>query len=216
MVASLPNCASGPSSVGSQGDMSHASAPPVFRSSGANGNRSIEFTFDGNTLLQTNGGQSWGGADVLPGSSQGVTLAWVGMMTDVNSHNVKYLVTGLNGGSEHPMLLVEGEGPNRFLGYGGGATEARSSNGTVIDNRLHGVIMYLAPNGSASIVEVDGVDVNTGQDSRMTANVTGLTLGNIFSRGFSTTDHQFVFLGMHEGQLSSAEKAVFWDYVNGL
>ena len=34
--------------------------PPVFRSGGANGRPSIEFTFAGDTLLQTNGGRPWG------------------------------------------------------------------------------------------------------------------------------------------------------------
>ncbi len=215
-VALLPNCATGPSSVGSAGDMSHASYRPVFRSSGANGNPSIEFTFEGDTLLQTNGGSPWTGDDVLNGPSTGVTLAWVGMTTKVNSHNVKYLVSGLNEQFEYPMLLVEGEGPNRFAGYGGGNIEARSSEGTISDFNLHAVIMYLAPDGSASVVEVDGGDVQAGQDSIIRSEVAGLTLGNIFSRNFSTTDHHFVFLGMYEGQMSDGDKAAFWDYAEGL
>ena len=76
--------------------------------------------------------------------------------------------------------------------------------------------MYFAPGSGASVLEVDGRDVRGGQNSQMQGNVTGLTLGNHYGRGFSTTDHQFVFLGMREGPMSSAEKQRFWNYVAGL
>jgi hypothetical protein len=215
-VNQLPNCAEGPSSIGDSGDMTHPEAPPVYRSAGAGSHPSIEFTHAGNTLLQTNEGQPWVGADMLAGSTTGVTLAWVGMVTDVNSHTAKYLASGLDNQFDYPMLIVEGSGPNLFAGYGGGNVEARSSNDTVVDDTLQGVILYLSPDGSASVLEVDGVDLVSGQDSRMRTNVAGLTLGNLFSRNFSTTDHQFLFLGLREGPMSAAETAVFWEFVDSL
>ena len=97
-----------------------------------------------------------------------------------------------------------------------GAIEARSTTGTVLDGSIHGVILHLSADGSASLVEVDGVDLVSGQDSRMESDVAGLTLGNIFSRNFSTTDHQFVFLGLREGPMSAAERSGFWEFVGGL
>lgn len=216
VVATLPNCASGPADVGRAGDMSHPSAPPIFRTDGASGRPAIEFTFAGDTLLQTNAGDPWEGDDLLPASTEGITVAWIGMMTDVASHDVKYLVSGLDMSNDYPMLIVEGEGPDRFAGYGGGSTEIRSPDGTVVDLELHGVILHLAPDGTNSTIEVDGVVGDTPQDSAMGRDVTGITLGNHFGRGFSTTDHQFVFLGLHRGTLSEADKVAFWDHLDQL
>lgn len=216
LVSTVPNCAQGPSSVGAAGDLSHATAPPIYRTAGAGPHASIEFTYQGNTLLHTNGGLPWSGDDILAGSDEGVTLAWIGMMTDVNSHSVKYLVSGLDSQSEYPLLMVEGEGPNRFAGYAGGSRELRSSDGTVIDDRIHGVILHLAPNGSTSEIVVDNTDVVTSQDSPMGADMRGLTLGNFYSQGFSTTDHQFLFLGLRQGRLTTAETAAFWAFVESL
>jgi hypothetical protein len=212
-VARLPNCADGPSSVGQPGDMSETGTAPEFRSAGANGYPSIEFTHAGDTLLKTNGGGAWSGGDVLDGGSEGVTLAWIGMTTDLAGHNTKYVVTGLDSGSEYPQLLIDGEGLDRFTGYGGGNSEARSDVGTISDLTIHGVILYLSPSGSSSSVEVDGTDLNQGLDSAMRGDVAGLTLGNFFSQNFSTTDHQFVFLGLREGPMSGNEKAEFWSYL---
>lgn len=215
-VVRVPNCATGPSGIGTLGAMSHPSAPPTYRHAGAGTNPSIEFTFAGNTLLQTNGGSPWPSDALVDGDRFGVTLAWIGMMSDVESHDVKYLVSGLSYDHEAPQLIIEGEGPNRFAAYGGGNGEARSSTGTVRDGTIHGVIVFLSPDGSSSSVEVDGADLRPGQDSAMREDVLGLTLGNSFARGFSTTDHQFVFLGLSEGRLSEAERATFWGYVDRL
>ncbi len=215
-VESLPNCAAGPSSVGQVGDMSHPSSPPTFRAAGADGHPSIEFTFKGDTLLQTNGGQPWSGDAVLPAAGQGVTMAWIGMTMDIDSHRFKFLVSGLSDRHEYPMLRAEGEGARRFAGYGGGATDAVSSEGTITDFALHGVIVHLGPDGSTASVEVDGADIRSDQRSDIRADVSGLTLGNSYRRNFSTTDHQFVFLGLREGEMSPADKDAFWAYLDSL
>jgi hypothetical protein len=125
-------------------------------------------------------------------------------------------VSGLDSGSPYPQLIAEGAGTNRFRSWAGGVGEIDATNGTIVDNRIHGVILYMDPNGSASRIEVDGVDVSGSQNSAMTDDVAGLSLGNHFSGNFSTTDHQFMFLGLHEGPLSGADKAEFWDYAAAL
>ncbi len=215
VVTRLPNCATGPSSVGEAGDMFGSANAPVYRASGAGGNPSIEFTHAGDTLIQTNGGQPWTGGDILP-SDQGVTMAWIGMMTDVNSHEGKFLVSGQSRDNRFPFVRVRGRGENRFEAYGGGSVEALSGNGSVVDNRIQGVLIYLAPDRSASVIELDGTETLGGQDSQLRRNIFGLTLGNSYDRNFSTTDHQFLFLGMKQGQMSSEEKAAFWAHLESL
>ena len=219
-VVTVPNCASGPSSVGRAGDLTSPNAAPAFRRSVANGSSSIEFEYNspppGDTMLQTNNGAPWSGSDVLDGDGRGVTLAWIGMLTDVESHTIKYLVSGLDSGSPYPQLIAEGDGVNRFQGWGGGGGELRAASGTIVDRRIHGVILHLAPNGTSSRLEVDGVAASGGQNSSMSGDVRGLTIGNLYSGNFSTTDHQFMFLGLHEGPLTGDEKADFWAYVDDL
>ena len=210
-VALLPNTADGSRSIGAAGDLSHPDAP-IFRSAGAAGLPSIEFTFEGNTLLQTNRGEPLSGDAVIPASRSGVTVAWIGVVSDVMSHSIKYLVSGLNSSNEYPQLIVEGEGPNRFLGYAGGSTEARSSDGVIIDGQLVGVLLHLGPD-SSSWLDVDGVDYRGGQDSSVRGGVVGVTVGNLFARNFSTTDHQMVFTAIYEGSLGEAEQALFWEQV---
>lgn len=214
-VSTLPNCASGSDSVGSQGTMSESGNDrPVYRPNGANGHPSIEFSYEGpvseqSTLLQTNGGVPWSGSDVLAGE-QGVTVAWIGMATDAASHTIKYVVSGLDNSSEYPQLIIEGDGTNRFQGWGGSGDLMLSSGGVITDYVVHGVIAYFAPDGS---IEVDNSDLRTGQNTPVSGSVEGLTLGNWFNQGFSTTDHQFVFLGLHEGPMSQADRDTFWAYL---
>lgn len=213
-VNRLPNCANGPSSVGSAGDMFGSANPPVFRSAGAGGHPSIEFTHTGDTLLQTNGGAAWSGGDVLA-SSQGVTVVWVGMLSDVDSHDGKFAYTGIDRSNQHPSLYLRGRGPNLFSGYGGGNFEIKSPEGTIRDFVIYGVILHFSANGEATI-QVNGGGVTSGDRVPLKNDVRGLTLGNAFRRNFSSTDHQFIFMGLTDGQLSSADRSAFWGYVNGL
>ena len=206
-VATLPNCASGSDSVGSQGTMT-SSDRPIYRRTGANGHPAIEFSFATNTLLQTNGGSRWSGGDVLDADG-GVTIAWIGMTTDVASHTIKYLVSGIDATIDNPNLIIEGDGTNRFIGWGGRGSEMRSSSGVIDDGVVHGVIAYFAPNGT---IEVDNADFRTNQNTP-SSDVYGLTLGRRVTQQFSTTDHQFVFLGLHEGPMSQADRDTFWSYL---
>lgn len=193
--------------------MSHPGTSPIFRAQGANGKPSIEFTFAGDTLLQTNGGAPVGGDDVVRGPEQVVTRAWVGMTTDIESHNLKFLVSGLNRTHDYPQLLVKSQGPNRFVGYGGGTTEADVPD-SIVDDTIHGVILYLSSERDSSAIYVDGTKLATNVDSKQRTDIVGLTLGNSFKRGFSTTDHQFVFLGMTAGEMPEQAQRDFWAYLD--
>ena len=213
-VSTLPNCASGPSSVGGQGTMSETGNDrPVYRPAGANGHPAIEFSYEGpnereSTLLRTNGGAPWAGSDVLEGGP-GVTLAWIGMTTDVASHDTKYFVSGLSSSHSAPLLIVRADGFNRFDAWAGGRQVMESSNDTIVDYVVHGVIVYFAPDGS---IEIDNSDFGS-FDSEVWGEVVGLTLGNKYDQGFSGTDHQFVFLGLHSGPMSQADRDTFWAYL---